>query len=139
MTEMTDAEFLSYCFTHAETPRAGFVPKQIARLLTLADPDKYKENIEYFNNREHSIISCDEAEIKMLVQLSLERIKKENTPKTERPRIITAYLDPILPWRDNDWCAWFDGEEENETSPRGWGKTEQEAIDELISIFEEEN
>ena len=35
-TAMTDEEFLSYCYHHADTPRCGFVPEQIARLLRLA-------------------------------------------------------------------------------------------------------
>lgn len=33
---MTDQEFLLYCQTHCASPRAAFVPQQIARLLRLA-------------------------------------------------------------------------------------------------------
>lgn len=35
MSEMTDEEFLQYCKTHCSTPRAAFVPSQIARLIRL--------------------------------------------------------------------------------------------------------
>ncbi len=33
---MTDQEFLSYCEAHCDTPRAAFVPAQIARLHRMA-------------------------------------------------------------------------------------------------------
>ena len=33
---MTDREFLDYCEAHAETPRCGFTPAQVARLVRLA-------------------------------------------------------------------------------------------------------
>lgn len=33
---MDDKEFLQYCRFHCETPRAAFVPNQIARLYRLA-------------------------------------------------------------------------------------------------------
>ena len=33
---MNDKEFLQYCRTHCETPRAAFVPQQIARLMRMA-------------------------------------------------------------------------------------------------------
>lgn len=36
MNEMSDKEFLLYCRTHCNTPRAAFVPSQIARLYRLA-------------------------------------------------------------------------------------------------------
>lgn len=37
---MTDEEFLDYCDAHSETPRAGFVPDNIVRLLELAGEEK---------------------------------------------------------------------------------------------------
>lgn len=33
---MTDTEFLSYCMTHSDTPRALFSAEQVARCLRLA-------------------------------------------------------------------------------------------------------
>lgn len=137
-SEMSDDEFLSYCFLHAETPVAGFVPKQIVRLLTLADEKKYKENIDYFQKRENSIINCEEAEIKQLVKTARKRLEQERSMKAVRPKIVTAYAKPVLPWRDNDWCAWIDGREEDETAPRGWGKTEELAIADLYTHLDEE-
>lgn len=33
---MTDQEFISYCKTHCQTPRAGFAPEHINRLRRMA-------------------------------------------------------------------------------------------------------
>ena len=44
-------------------------------------------------------------------------------------RIITAYVMP-----PDQWCAWRDGDEES--GVRGWGNTEQEAIDDLLAVEE---
>lgn len=37
---MDDLEFIRYCETHCETPRAGFVGQNIARILRLAGEDE---------------------------------------------------------------------------------------------------
>jgi len=55
--------------------------------------------------------------------------------------IITVHCFPPIPVRDYDWCAYHDGDEE--TAGRyGWGKTEQEALDDMRRLdherFEEE-
>ena len=44
-------------------------------------------------------------------------------------KIVTAYICPPVPTRGNDWCAYWEGDEEG---PRGWGKTRQEAINDLF-------
>ena len=46
-------------------------------------------------------------------------------------KIITDYVHPPIPIRDHDWCAYYDGEEEDQNY--GWGRTEQEAINDLLS------
>jgi hypothetical protein len=50
-------------------------------------------------------------------------------------RIKTSHVYPPIPIRDFDWCAWDD--EVGEDSPTGYGKTEQEAIDNLFYEIEQ--
>ena len=50
--------------------------------------------------------------------------------------IKTNYIYPPIPIRDFDWSATLDGYEEN-SSLYGYGKTEQEAINELVENCEE--
>ena len=45
-------------------------------------------------------------------------------------KIVTSFVDPPIPFRGADWCAFFDGEEES--GPCGWGATEREAMQDLI-------
>lgn len=61
---MTDEEFLAYCESHAETPRCGFVPKQIARLQRMAGYDKLAEQWEAEPNQ---VIDCDRNQIRQLI------------------------------------------------------------------------
>lgn len=51
-------------------------------------------------------------------------------------KIITDFVYPPIPDRRMDWCAFFDGEEEN--GRYGWGLTEQEAIDDLKMMAEDD-
>lgn len=44
-------------------------------------------------------------------------------------KIVTSHVCPPIPWRNFDWCAYEDGHEED--GLRGWGATEQEAIEDL--------
>lgn len=44
-------------------------------------------------------------------------------------KIITSHVYPPIPWRNNDWCAYYDGTEES--GNYGWGETEAEAIADL--------
>ena len=55
-------------------------------------------------------------------------------------RIRTSFVNPPIPIRHFDWVAWIDGDEE--TGLAGNGKTEQEAINELIAlqmVYDESN
>lgn len=45
-------------------------------------------------------------------------------------KIITDYIFPPIPYRHMDWIAYRDG---NEEGNRGFGKSEQEAINDLLS------
>jgi hypothetical protein len=54
---------------------------------------------------------------------------------TEPPRVITSYDPPPIPTRDHDWSAVFDGYEPG--NPIGWGRTEQEAVDDLWEQVDE--
>lgn len=47
--------------------------------------------------------------------------------------VVTSYIYPPIPWRDNDWLACFDGDEEG---PQGWGRTEADAIEDLIDNYD---
>lgn len=51
-------------------------------------------------------------------------------------KIITSHVRPPIPVRGADWCAWFDGQEGDETAPRGWGETERAAIIDLMDKAE---
>ena len=42
--------------------------------------------------------------------------------------IVTEHIRPPIPVHYFDWQAWVDGEEDG---PYGWGRTEQEAVDDL--------
>lgn len=45
-------------------------------------------------------------------------------------RIVTVHEYPPIPDRSNDWCAFYDGEEER--GNYGWGRTEADAISDLV-------
>lgn len=47
-------------------------------------------------------------------------------------KILTAYLNPPIPVRDQDWIAYFDGDIDGEIY--AYGETEQEAINNLLEI-----
>lgn len=49
-------------------------------------------------------------------------------------KIVTSYVYPPIPWRQFDWCAFIDGEEE--AGPYGWGPTEEDAIADLKAELE---
>jgi hypothetical protein len=51
-------------------------------------------------------------------------------------KVITSFVYPPIPTRGNDWCAYLDNEVED-SSAYGWGRTEQDALDDLGSIIEE--
>lgn len=47
-----------------------------------------------------------------------------------KPRVLTEFIYPPIPIRSHDWCAWRDGHEED--GNYGWGRTEDEAIADLL-------
>lgn len=49
-----------------------------------------------------------------------------------KPRIKTIHEYPPIPIRTFDWCAYRDGYEEY--GNYGWGRTEEEAIADLLEI-----
>jgi hypothetical protein len=51
--------------------------------------------------------------------------------------IATSFVFPPIPDRTHDWAAWYD--DQNEDSPVGYGRTEQEAINDLIQNYEAPN
>ena len=53
---------------------------------------------------------------------------------TSALKIITHHVFPPIPTRSHDWCAWYDGTEEN--GKYGWGATEAEAINDLRTNVE---
>lgn len=48
-------------------------------------------------------------------------------------KIVTSHVRPPIPIRQFDWCAFYDGEEEE--GNYGYGATEQEAIRDLIASY----
>lgn len=53
--------------------------------------------------------------------------------KAAQPRIRTRNICPPIPLRQFDWCAWIDGEEERQEY--GYGRTEAEAISDLVNNY----
>lgn len=45
-------------------------------------------------------------------------------------KVITSHICPPIPVHSFDWMAHFDGQDED--GPRGWGSTEQEAVNDLF-------
>ncbi|WP_164749177.1 hypothetical protein [Mesorhizobium sp. M1A.F.Ca.IN.020.04.1.1] len=53
-------------------------------------------------------------------------------------KVITSHIFPPIPVRCFDWCAWFD-DLGADCSPYGYGRTEEEAIEDLLENFGEED
>lgn len=53
-----------------------------------------------------------------------------------RANIVTNHAFPPIPARHFDWYAYYDGEEER--GEYGWGRTEQEAISDLLDNWPED-
>lgn len=62
-------------------------------------------------------------------ELQIERIEARGF------KIVTRMIKPPIPVRDYDWCAFLDGYEEK-TSWQGWGRTQLEALDDLLDNLE---
>lgn len=54
-------------------------------------------------------------------------------------KIITSFVYPPIPIRTMDWCAHRDGDEPNDGGGmrQGWGRTEDEAVKDLIEQEDE--
>ena len=52
-------------------------------------------------------------------------------------KIITSFVFPPIPVRDFDWCAYFD-DLGADCSPYGYGRTEEEARQELVDNYGED-
>lgn len=50
------------------------------------------------------------------------------------PKIVTFNASPPIPERSWDWVAYYDGNEED--GDYGYGRTEAEAIDDLVNNCE---
>ena len=61
---MTDDEFLNYCEAHADTPRCGFVPQQLARLCRLAGTVNAPK---FWEKQPQQVVDCDRSAIRRLV------------------------------------------------------------------------
>jgi hypothetical protein len=51
--------------------------------------------------------------------------------------IVTYFVYPPIPDRTQDWCAYYDGEEE--LGHYGWGRTESEAVQDLKDSYDPED
>ena len=56
-------------------------------------------------------------------------------------KIITTFVYPPIPVRNFDWLAFFDGDEpdDNGQMRTGSGATEQEAINDLLETYPDED
>jgi hypothetical protein len=61
-------------------------------------------------------------------------ITKELIESWVQGKVITCFVYPPIPTRGNDWCAYPDNEVEN-SAVYGWGRTEQDALDDLAEII----
>lgn len=65
------------------------------------------------------------------------RKKRELDAEVERDERITVHLvNPPIPDRRWDWCAYRKGEEES--GNYGWGRTAQEAVNEMEATYEDD-
>lgn len=58
-------------------------------------------------------------------------------------KIVTRYDPPPIPWRSFDWSAvdddTYDGAPDSRSAVIGWGRTEEEAIADLLDQIEEKS
>lgn len=55
----------------------------------------------------------------------------------DQRKIIVSHVYPPIPIRSHDWCAYWD-DLGADCSPYGWGRTEEEAKQDLIDNTEDE-
>jgi hypothetical protein len=61
---MSDDEFLHYCLAHSESPRCGFTPEQVIRLMLLAG---MKESASMVSRDPPRVLECDPKTIQDMV------------------------------------------------------------------------
>lgn len=69
MDDMSDEEFLDYCYAHADTPRCGFVPAQAARLARLAGQD---DAADQWSRVPHGVYELDPSTVRIAVEAARE-------------------------------------------------------------------
>jgi len=70
---MNDKEFLDYCEGMTETPRCGFTPQSIARLLRLAGREEWAERWDKEGTR---VVDGIHDEIRAYTKQARERMNK---------------------------------------------------------------
>lgn len=71
MTQMTDEEFLIYCDSMADTPRCGFAPSNVARLVRLAGQEEWAKHWE---GKPVGVYDMDHDDIRQCVTKALQRL-----------------------------------------------------------------
>lgn len=77
---------------------------------------------------------CDECE-----GAGCDRLHRQAAEKIAGDKIVTTNIFPPIPDRRFDWCAYRDNDEPNDNGSmlQGYGRTEQEAIDDLVAVIED--
>lgn len=74
---------------------------------------------------------------RQIVDAYLEKKREIDSEVECQPAdVVTQYICPPIPDRRWDWCAYRKGEEES--GNYGWGRTAQEAVEELEAMYEDE-
>jgi hypothetical protein len=68
-----------------------------------------------------------------------DRLHRENAEKIAGEKIVTHFWAKPIPPRNFDWCAYRDNDEPDDDGHmmQGWGRTEQDAIDDLVALIED--
>lgn len=64
--DLDDTAFLTYCDGMAATPRCGFVPEHVVRLLELAQAPA--DTIATWARQPHGVYNLDRAEVRSMVR-----------------------------------------------------------------------
>ena len=54
----------------------------------------------------------------------------------EAMKIVISHVNPPIPERNHDYCAYIDGEEERRR--QGWGRTPAEALRDFLDNYEDD-
>lgn len=84
---MNDREFLDYCRTHAETPRCGFTPDQLARLSTLMG-DHGIHMVEYWRADDRAVVECGRPGINYMIDVALANLTSKPVDPFDAVRAI---------------------------------------------------